>query len=96
LGAEKRVKRSSGDGRLISYKKQCNDVGLLLGQWHTSKAMLGALIKIFSGYGIFDVAAALGVQYLDKLNKVVDYWVTSHVIELIWMLRVVVGKCMTY
>ena len=55
-----------------------------MGQWHTSKAMLGALIKIFSGYGIFDVAAALGVQYLDKLNKVVDYWVTSHVIELIW------------
>src|SRR2546421_12247283 len=46
--------------------------------------MLGALIKIFSGYGIFDVAAALGVQYLNKLNKVVDYWVTSHVIELIW------------
>ena len=65
-------------GRLISYKKQCNDIGLLLGQWHTSKAMLGALIKIFSGYGIFDVAAAL--------------WGAVGMV----MLRVMVGKCMTY
>jgi hypothetical protein len=55
-----------------------------LGQWHTSKAMLDALIKLFSGYGIFNIAGALGVQYLDKLERVVDYRVTSHVIELIW------------
>jgi len=40
--------------------------------------MLGALIKIFSGYGIFDVAAAL--------------WGAVGMV----MLRVMVGKCMTY
>ncbi len=47
--------------------------------------MCSALITIFSGYGIFNLAANLGVCYLDKLEKVVDYSATCHVLELIWM-----------
>jgi hypothetical protein len=70
--------------RLIPYKKKHKDVRLILGQWHTSKAMLSTLIKIFSGYGIFHLAGALGVQYLDKFENVVDYRVASYVMELIW------------
>jgi len=45
--------------------------------------MCSALITIFSGYGIFNLAANLGVRYLDKLEKVVDYSATCRVLELI-------------
>ena len=72
-------------GRLISYKEIHEDVRLLLGQWHTSKDMCSILITIFSGYGIFNLAASLGVRYLDKLERVVDYRVTYRVLELIWI-----------
>jgi len=71
--------------RLISYQEKNNNAKLLLGQWHTSKDMCSALITIFSGYGIFDLAASLGVRYLDKLEKVVDYSATCRVLELIWI-----------
>jgi hypothetical protein len=71
--------------KLISYHKKKDNVRLILGQWHTSKDMCSALITIFSGYGIFDLAANLGVCYLDKLEKVVDYQATCHVLELIWV-----------
>ena len=47
--------------------------------------MCSALITIFSGYGIFNLAANLGVQYLDKLERVVDYSATFHVLEVIWI-----------
>ena len=47
--------------------------------------MYNALITIFSGYGIFNLAANLGVRYLDKLEKVVDYLTTCHILELIWI-----------
>ncbi|CAG8539347.1 17714_t:CDS:2 [Cetraspora pellucida] len=43
---------------------------------HTSKDMCSALITIFSGYGIFSLAARLGVLYLNKLEKVVNYSAT--------------------
>jgi len=43
------------------------------------------LIIIFSGYRIFNLAASLGVHYLDKLEKVVDYSATCRVLELIWV-----------
>ena len=43
------------------------------------------LITIFSKYGIFDLVANLRVCYLDKLEKVVDYQATCHVLELIWI-----------
>jgi len=43
------------------------------------------LITIFSGYRIFNLAASLGVRYLDKLKKVVDYSATYRVLELIWV-----------
>jgi len=59
--------------RLIPLKEVNETVILLLGQWHTSKAICSALITIFSGYGIFNLAASLGVKYLDKLEKVADY-----------------------
>src|SRR5438128_4601940 len=36
--------------RLISYKEEHPNVQVLLGQWHTSKDMCSALIKIFSVY----------------------------------------------
>lgn len=73
--------------RPISYHELNKDkpIQLILGQWHTSKAMCATLIKIFSEYGIFSLAAELGAKYLDKLEKVVDYDATFHVLELIWM-----------
>ncbi|RHZ69143.1 hypothetical protein Glove_290g67 [Diversispora epigaea] len=72
-------------GRLISYKETHKDVRLLLGQWHTSKDMCSTLITIFSGYGIFNLAATLGARFLDKFEHVVDYRVTCRVLELIWV-----------
>jgi hypothetical protein len=71
--------------RLISYNEKKENIRLILGQWHTSKDMCSALITIFSGYGIFNLAANLGVRYLDKLEKVVDYQATCRVLELIWI-----------
>jgi hypothetical protein len=49
--------------RLILYKENNNNkiVRPLLGQWHTSRDMCIALINIFSGYGIANIAAKLGV-----------------------------------
>ena len=72
---------------LILYKEKNNDkiVRSLLGQWHTSRNMCIALINIFSGYGIANIAAKLGVWFLDKLEKVVDYQATCRVLELIWV-----------
>ncbi len=69
--------------RLISYQEKKDNVRLFLGQWHTSKEMCNVLITIFSGYRIFNLAASLGVRYLDKLEKVVDYLATCRVLELI-------------
>ncbi len=71
--------------RLISYHEQHPQMRLLLGGWHTNKEMCCTLITIFSGYGIFNLAAHLGVRYLDKLEKVVDYSATCRVLELIWI-----------
>ncbi|RIA79316.1 hypothetical protein C1645_840978 [Glomus cerebriforme] len=36
-------------------------------------------------YGIFNMAGILGVQFLDKLEKCIDFRVTSRVLELIWV-----------
>jgi len=49
--------------QLILYKEKNNNkiVRPLLGQWHTSHNMCIALINIFSGYGIANIAAKLGV-----------------------------------
>ena len=69
--------------RLISYQEKNDNVRLFLGQWHTSKEM--CIITIFSRYRIFNLAASLGVRYLDKLKKVVDYSATYRVLELIWV-----------
>jgi len=46
--------------------------------------MCGVLIVLFSSYELFDLAKKLGVKFLDKLDKVVDYHSTVHVLELIW------------
>lgn len=43
------------------------------------------LITIFSSYGIFNIAEILGVRFLDKLEKGVDFRATSRVLELIWI-----------
>ncbi|GBC22673.2 hypothetical protein GLOIN_2v1787832 [Rhizophagus irregularis DAOM 181602=DAOM 197198] len=43
---------------------------MILGQWHTNKDMMMALITIFSGYGIFNMAGILGKkQTLDNILK---------------------------
>lgn len=70
---------------LISYHEKKDNARLLLGQWYTSKDMCSALITMFFGYGIFNLAVNLGVKYLDKLEKVVDYQATCRVLELIWV-----------
>ncbi|POG71099.1 hypothetical protein GLOIN_2v1794425 [Rhizophagus irregularis DAOM 181602=DAOM 197198] len=69
----------------ISYCKANNKTKMILRQWHTSKDMMSMLITIFSGYGIFNIAGILGVQFLDKLEKGVDFRATSKVLELIWV-----------
>ena len=51
--------------------------------------MCSVLIALFSGYEIFNLATALGVVFLDKFEKVVDYRSTSHVLDLI---RTAVGS----
>jgi len=43
------------------------------------------LITIFSGYSIFNLAANISICFLDKLEKVVNYQATCHVLELIWI-----------
>ena len=45
--------------------------------------MMSALITLFSSYGIYDLATALGVKFLDKLVAVIDYQSTRRVLELI-------------
>ena len=47
--------------------------------------MLNVLITLFSSYGIFDLATALGVRFLDKFESVIDYRFTRHILELIWV-----------
>ena len=73
--------------QLILYKEKNDDkiVRPLLGQWHTSRDMCIILINIFLGYGIANMAAKLSIQFLDKLEKVVDYQATCRVLKLIWV-----------
>ncbi|GET51523.1 uncharacterized protein OCT59_025482 [Rhizophagus irregularis] len=54
---------------------------MILGQWHTNKDMMMALITIFSGYRIFNMAGILGVRFLDKLEKGVDFRATSRTLD---------------
>jgi hypothetical protein len=70
--------------RLNSYKNNQQTVRALLGQWHTSKDMCAVIVTIFSGYGLFGIAASLGVKFLDKLQKTVDYQATFRTLELVW------------
>jgi len=78
--------------RLVPLREKRPEIRLLLGGWHTNKCMLSTLLAIFSGYGIYRLAASLGVSFLEKLEKVVDYTATCRVIELIW---VAVGSAIT-
>ncbi|PKY33084.1 hypothetical protein RhiirB3_451730 [Rhizophagus irregularis] len=71
--------------RLIKSRTRWEKIRPILGQWHTSKEMLGVLLTIFLSYGIFHFAAAIGVCFLDKLQAVVDYRSTRRVLELIWI-----------
>ena len=59
--------------RTILYLENHAHTRIILGQWHTSKDMCSVLITIFSGFGIFNLAAALGAKFLDKLEAIVDY-----------------------
>jgi hypothetical protein len=70
--------------RLTSYKNNQQKIRAILGQWHTSKDMCAVITTIFSGYGLFGIAASLGVKYLDKLQQAVDYQATFHTLELVW------------
>jgi hypothetical protein len=71
--------------RLIKLRTQWEKIRPILGQWHTSKDMLSVLLTIFSSYGIFHFATAIGVRFLDKLQAIVDYRSTRRVLELIWV-----------
>jgi hypothetical protein len=57
----------------------------MLGQWHLSKDMMSAILTIFSSYGILNLAKKLGVRFLDKLEKVIDYRSIARVLDLIWV-----------
>ncbi|UZO00506.1 uncharacterized protein OCT59_011633 [Rhizophagus irregularis] len=70
--------------RIIKLTDQWPYLRPILGQWHTSKDMCSILIVLFSSYRIFDLANSLGVKFLEKLESVVDYRSTVHVLELIW------------
>ncbi|RHZ81960.1 hypothetical protein Glove_115g59 [Diversispora epigaea] len=71
--------------RLINIMKEWPNLRPILGMWHTNKDMASAIIAIFSSYGIFDLGVAIGVKFLDKFEKVVDYRATVKIIELIWV-----------
>ena len=47
--------------------------------------MCNVLLTVFSSYGIYNLAAILGVKFLDKLELVVDYRSTCRVLDLIWL-----------
>src|SRR5207244_11005341 len=70
--------------RLLKIKIDDDQLRVGLGQWHSSKAMCSVLITIFSGYGIYNCAWALGVQFLEKLESNVEYRSTCNVLEMIW------------
>ena len=46
--------------------------------------MCSILIVLFLSYSIFDLANFLGVKFLEKLESVIDYKSTIHILELIW------------
>ena len=71
--------------RVLKCYQNNSKIRPLLGQWHASKDMCNVLLTIFSGYGIYNMTAILGVVFLDKLEKVVDYRFTYCVLDLIWV-----------
>jgi len=71
--------------RVIKLHQKNSRIRPLLGQWHASKDMCSVLLTIFSSYGIYNLAATLGVKFLDKLESVVDYRSTCRVLDLIWV-----------
>ncbi|EXX51186.1 hypothetical protein RirG_264050 [Rhizophagus irregularis DAOM 197198w] len=44
---------------LIKCRNKSENIRPILGQWHTSKDMMSALVTLFSSYGIYDLATAL-------------------------------------
>lgn len=70
--------------RLVSLRDTHPEMRFILGGWHTNKCMCAALIRIFSGYGIFNLARVLGVRHIEKWEKMVDYNAASRVMTLIW------------
>ncbi|RHZ70783.1 hypothetical protein Glove_267g23 [Diversispora epigaea] len=71
--------------RLIKACTRWKKIKPILDQWHTSKDMFSVLLTIISSYGIFHLATAIGVRFLDKLQAVVGYRSTRRVMELIWV-----------
>lgn len=59
--------------RLIKCHNKSENIRPILGQWHTLKDMMSALITLFSSYGIYDLITALNVKFLDKFAAVIDY-----------------------
>ncbi|UZO27881.1 uncharacterized protein OCT59_021434 [Rhizophagus irregularis] len=64
---------------LIKCRNKSENIRPILGQWHTSKDMMSALVTLFSSYGIYDLATALGVKFLDKFAAVIDYRSTRRI-----------------
>ena len=80
--------------RLMNLRQEWPNLRPILGQWHTNKDMASALITIFSSYGLFDLCVAVGVKFLDKFERIINYWATVKIIELIWV-AVAGGYCIT-
>jgi len=43
------------------------------------------LIVLFSSYGLLNLARKLGIRFLDKFEAAVDYWLTSRVLDFLWV-----------
>jgi hypothetical protein len=55
----------------------------ILGAWHANAVVMRAAIVAFSGFGLFQMAQVLGVEFLDKLEEAVDFRATAAVLRLI-------------
>src|SRR3954470_4217488 len=71
--------------QLIKCWAKWSNIRPLLGQWHTSKDFCSVLLVLFSSYGLLNLAHQLGVRFLDKLEATVNYRLTTHILDLLWV-----------
>ena len=54
------------------------------GMFHLSWAGERAAVAVLSGHGIYELARAVGVRFLDKLEACVDYRATATALTAVW------------